>query len=179
MEIALDELETALLPVLERLGLHLYDVEITGNGRARVLRVSVDREGGIDTDALERATRSIDAATEDLLAGSYLLEVSSPGLERSLRRPWHFVHAVGEMVSVKHRADGAATRDRGTLLAADDGGITLSVDGHERRIAYPAIVAARTVFAWEAAPQPGKGSRPGSKSKARGAASGATRGSRE
>jgi ribosome maturation factor RimP len=143
-------------PAVAALGLDLYDVEISGSGRARVLRVLVDRAGGVDLDVIADATQSIspllDAAPLDaVIAGPYALEVSSPGLERPLRTPAHFARAVGEVVSVKTRAtdDHAARRVRGTVESADDSGIDLTVDGATERIAYDAITQARTVFEWE------------------------------
>ncbi len=87
----------------------------------------------------------------------YALEVSSPGLERPLRRREHFVRAIGATVSVKHRiADGSVVRERGTLTAADAVQITVETDGAPQAITYDDIVQARTVFDWGPAPKPGK-----------------------
>ena len=107
-----------------------------------------------------------------MLRDSDVLEVSSPGLERTLRRPEHFATAVGSLVSVKHLRDGETVRDRGTIVAADDDGIELALetsdnpdatdrDAPNPRIAYVDIVACRTVFEWGPAPRPGRGSKPG------------------
>ena len=85
-------------PSSAALGLELYDVEISGTGRARVLRVLVDREGGIDLEAIAAATEAVSPLLDQppldaALAGPYTLEVSSPGLERPLRTPAHFAGA--------------------------------------------------------------------------------------
>ena len=79
--------------------------------------------------------------------------MSSPGVERPLRRPEHFRRAIGSTVSVRHRVDGVATRTHGTLTAADDTGCTVDADGAPIPIAYDDITQARTVFEWGPAPR--------------------------
>jgi ribosome maturation factor RimP len=159
-------------PVVESLGLGLYDVEITGSGRARVVRVLVDRPAGVDLDTVAAATEAIspvlDAPPVDgWLAGPYALEVSSPGLERPLRTAAHFRGAVGETVSVKTRAfDGVARRDRGVVELAGDTGFELRLDdGSRLSIAYDDVVQARTVFEWGPTPKTPTGKTPTGKKK--------------
>ena len=144
-------------PVLSSLGLELVDVEFEGAGRARTLRLSIDREGGVDLDALAEATAPVSDALDaaGAVAGSYNLELSSPGLERPLRRPSDFRRFTGTQVSVKsHEPISGARRHRGLLVVADDEGISLEVDGEARRFPYDAIASARTVFEWGPAPKP-------------------------
>jgi ribosome maturation factor RimP len=144
-------------PVLSSLGLELVDVEIVGSGKARTLRLTVDREGGIDLDALAEANRPVSDAldTVDVLSGRYTLELSSPGVERPLRRPSDFARFVGTMISVKsHDPVDGARRHRGLLAEVDDTGIAVEVDGEHRRFSYDAIASARTVFEWGPAPKP-------------------------
>ena len=144
-------------PVLSSLGLELVDVEIVGSGRARTLRLTVDREAGIDLDALAEANGPVSAALDavDALSGPYTLELSSPGVERPLRRPSDFRRFVGTIVSVKsHDPVDGARRHRGLLIEADDVGIAVEVDGEHRRFSYDAIASARTVFEWGPAPKP-------------------------
>ena len=150
-------LRAAAEPVLSSLGLELVDVEIVGSGRARTLRLTIDRDGGIDLDALAEANRPVSDALDavDAITGPYNPELSSPGLERPLRRPAEFRRFVGTTVSVKsHDPISGARRHRGQLVAADDGGIDLEVDGEPRRFPYDAIASARTVFEWGPAPKP-------------------------
>jgi ribosome maturation factor RimP len=158
-----ERLAAVLEPVVRDLGLELYDVEIGGSNRARTLRVLVDRDGGVDLDAITEATEALapvldgNAEVATALPGSYLLEVSSPGLERPLRTPAHFRRAVGDPISLKSRdAQGAVTRRRAVLAAADDGGIEIEIDGARERVEYGDIVASHTVFEWGPAPKPGK-----------------------
>jgi ribosome maturation factor RimP len=151
-----DTIAQALVPAVSALGLELYDVELSGTARARILRVMVDREGGVDLDAIADATQAVspllDAPPLDaLIAGPYALEVSSPGLERPLRTPAHFARAVGETVSVKWRTgdDHGARRVRGVVTAADDSGFDLTLDdGSTERVPYADVTQARTVFEW-------------------------------
>ena len=146
-------------PILARLGLELFDVELKGP----VLRVSVDRPGGVDLDALSDATRAVSAAldADDPLPSRYTLEVSSPGLERPLRTPAHFRRFLGTTVTVKTNPDVEGERRiTGPLDVADDEGITVA----GRHLAYSEIERARTVFEWGPTPKP-KGAPPRAKAK--------------
>jgi ribosome maturation factor RimP len=154
-----DEIAAAIEPVLATIGLELYDVELGTSGRSRTLRVTVDRDGGVDLDTITAATERISPVLDARggLAGPYALEVSSPGLERRLRRPEHFRRAIGETVSVKTRdPQGAAQRLRGQLLEADEAGVVLDTGEGIERIRYDDVVQARTVFEFGPAPKPGK-----------------------
>jgi ribosome maturation factor RimP len=144
-------------PVLSSLGLQLVDVEIVGSGKARTLRLSVDRDGGVDLDALAEANGPVSDALDaiDALSGPYTLELSSPGVERPLRRPSDFARFLGTTVSVKsHDPVDGARRHRGLLVEADEVGIAVEVEGQHRRFSYDAIASARTVFEWGPAPKP-------------------------
>jgi ribosome maturation factor RimP len=138
-------------PLLARQSLTLYDVEQSGSS----LRITVDAPGGVDLEAIAHATRLISVALDehDPFPSKYTLEVSSPGLERPLRTPAHFAGAVGTTVSVKTNARVEGERRlKGTLIAADDEGITIG----DHTLRYDEIEKARTVFEWGPAPKPGK-----------------------
>lgn len=145
-----------LSPVVAALGLELVDVECA----AATVRVTVDRDGGIDLDALADANRAVSSALDrlDPLPGRYTLEVSSPGLERRLRTPAHFAKALGEVVSVRLLPGaGEARRFRGRLTAVDDRRIVVEgpdIPGGTADVGYDAIERARTVFEWGAKPAP-------------------------
>jgi ribosome maturation factor RimP len=159
-----ERVRDVVLPLLTERQLDLYDIELAGP----VLKVVVDRpageSGGLDLDVLADATRAVSRALDeaDPIAGHYTLEVTSPGLERPLRTPRHFVRAVGEAVNVKVTAAAAAEtgerRVAGVLATADDEGITVRSDDPpaERRVSYADIERARTVFEWGPAEKPGK-----------------------
>lgn len=165
-----DRVRELVLPLLADRQLDLYDVELAGS----LLKVVVDRPEGLDLDLLSDTTRAVSRALDeaDPIPGTYTLEVTSPGLERTLRTPQHFARAVGEQVKVKLLAGAAATGERrlaGELVAADDTGVVVRAgsddDGVpvERRVAYGDIDRARTVFEWGATAKPGAARRPGRK----------------
>jgi ribosome maturation factor RimP len=152
-----DRVRDLVLPLLDDRDLDLYDVEMQGP----VLRVVVDSppgsDGGLDLDVLADATRAVSRALDDAdpISGRYTLEVTSPGLERKLRRPEHFERAVGETVKIRTVAGaGDERRVEGQLVGADTTGVTVRTgvadDGTalERRLGYDDIERARTVFEW-------------------------------
>jgi ribosome maturation factor RimP len=133
-------------PLLATHGVEVVDVEQLG----ATLRVTVDRPGGIDLDAVSDATLVVSDALDshDPLPGRYTLEVSSPGLERPLRTPAHFQRFVGTAVAVKTRAEvDGDRRVEGILESADEEGFVVA----GRRLAYDEVEKARTVFVWEPA----------------------------
>jgi len=143
-----DSIETFLAE--ERV--ELDDLELSG----RTLRVVVDTEGGIDLDHITDVSRGVSRLldeSEDLVPDSYNLEVTSPGLERSLRRPRHFEKALGRPVRVKTTG---GERVQGTLTEVGESDFLISTDGGEARIAYSKVAKARTVFEVPSTPKPGK-----------------------
>lgn len=145
-------------PLLDDLGLDLYDLEFAGGA----LRVTVDREGGVDIGAIGKLTRSLNRVLDeaDPIPGEYTLEVSSPGLERALRTEAHYVRSVGETVAIKTRPGVEGDRRvTGRLVSVADGVITLAPEGPDpdarRSLAIADIERARTVFSWGPAPRPG------------------------
>ena len=139
--------EQVVAPLLERRDLRLYDVELAGG----TLRVVVERAGGLDLEVLGELTREVSAALDaaDPLPGRYTLEVSSPGLERTLRRPDHFAGALGTPIRVKTKPGTEGDRRvEGELVAADGEHITVRVDGGTRTLGLDQIERARTVFEW-------------------------------
>lgn len=150
-----EQIREIVMPVLDGCALELYDIE---HNRG-VVKILVDRPGGVDLAALAHATRLIGSALDELdpFPGSYSLEVSSPGLERPLRRPEHFQGALGEVARIKRRADlEGERRVRGRLVGVDSTGIEIQPDdGHRHRIAFCDIERAETVFEWGPSPKPG------------------------
>jgi len=152
------DLFAVLQPVVVAAGLELVDVEM----KSGVLQVTVDREGGVDLEALTDANRAVSALLDEVdpIPGRYSLEVSSPGIERPLRTPAHFAKAVGATVTVKTRPQVPGDRRlRGTLVSSDDDGFTLAVedsDGEPVRLAYADVDRVRTVFVWGGQEAPGR-----------------------
>jgi ribosome maturation factor RimP len=151
--------EALIEPLVHARRCTLYDLELTQRGAFQMLRVVIDRPGGVDSDTCATVSRMVSRALDDadFISGSYTLEVSSPGLERALRRPDHFVSAATEKVTarVKARSHGSLV---GILAEADDQGLRLETsDGNTVHIGYGDVLSARTVFTWPTgSPKPGR-----------------------
>lgn len=149
-----DDIERAVAPVVESAGLELVDVEV----RAGYVKVTVDREGGVDLDTISSTTTRVSHALDQhdaVPGGRYELEVSSPGLERRLRLPEHFRRFVGEAVALKTRPGlEGDRRAEGRIVEAGEQEFTLEGDkvpGGRRTYAYDELERAHTVFDWRAA----------------------------
>jgi ribosome maturation factor RimP len=148
-----DRVREIVAPLVEAAELELYDIDLASG----TLQILVDRPGGADIGSISDLARSISRALDehDPIAGAYALEVSSPGLERPLRTPEHFGHALGATVKVKTKpgTDGDR-RVEGTVTAADDDTVTVTpVDGAPRTLRYDDIERARTTFEWGPTPK--------------------------
>lgn len=153
-----DRLWETLEPYLEAEGVELDDLDVRGRGNGRLVRVTVDAPGGIGVDRIAEISRGVSRLLDegDPVPGSYTLEVSSPGLERPLRRPRHFAKSVGREVDVKTAEEiEGAQRHRGVLERVDARTMQVLVDGAERTIPMESVTQAKTVFRWEKAPKPG------------------------
>jgi len=129
-----------LAPVVTASGHDLEGLEVTPAGRRRVVRMVVDRDGGVSLDDVADVSRAVSEALDDidarepaLLGGAYVLEVSSPGVDRPLTEPRHWRRNVGRLVTAV-LADG--TSETGRLTAADDDGVELG----GRRVAHADLV---------------------------------------
>jgi ribosome maturation factor RimP len=150
-------------PIASDLDLDVYDVEQRGG----TLRVTLDTRpgapGSVDLEQLSLATRLISRELDhaDPVPGRYTLEVTSPGVERSLRTPAHFQREVGKTVSVRlANVDAEQRRLEGVLVAADDRTATIRIDEGGEPVDHvvdiDSIDRARTVFVWGPQPKPGK-----------------------
>jgi ribosome maturation factor RimP len=147
--------EALVRPIIERAGFEFVEVVKAREAGRSILRVVLDRPGGADLDALAELSRLVSQRldTEGYERGPYELQVSTPGLERSLERPAHFRRTVGERVKVKTTAPLEGSKSHtGTLIAADDDGITIAIGpkAQELRVPYVGIASARTVVDWDA-----------------------------
>jgi ribosome maturation factor RimP len=166
----LAKVKSLVMPIVNDLKLDLYDIEFRGG----TLRITIDTppgtvasgesgdHGGINLDSLALATRLISREMDhhDPVAGHYTLEITSPGLERTLRLPIHFQREIGKTVAIRLRDTvNGLRRIQGVLIAASDTEATIRLDDAaltERSVAYAQIDRARTVFVWGPAPKPGK-----------------------
>ena len=143
----IEQIETLVSPLCERLEVELVDVEYTGG----VVRLTVDRPDGIGMDYIAPLTREVSRALDhaDPITGTYTLEISSPGLERSLKKPEHFLRAVGSKITLKTQPGTEGDRRvTGELERADDQEISVLVEEESRILNYDQILKARTVFDW-------------------------------
>lgn len=128
--------EAYLLPVLAECGFTLWDVEYVKEGSNWYLRVYIDKEGGITVDDCERISRPLSdwLDQEDFIEDSYILEVSSPGLGRPLKRDRDFERSIGKDVEIRlFKALDQQKEFTGTLKAYDRNTVTLTqADGAER-----------------------------------------------
>ena len=145
--------EALVAPVVEASGLELVEVTFRREAGRKVLRVVVDREGGVDIDTIsataEQVSRRLDL--EGFAPGPYALDVSSPGIERPLRRPVDFRRRVVDRVKVRTVSPIEGARNHaGALVSADAEAIVIATDGGELRMPYEEIASARTVADWDA-----------------------------
>ncbi|MBP3919555.1 MAG: ribosome maturation factor RimP [Clostridia bacterium] len=142
-------------PIAEELGYVIWDVEFVREGSEWYLRITIDSDNGISIDDCERLHRAIDAPLDeaDPIEQAYHLEVSSPGIERVLKYPWHFSVFVGEDIAVKLYAPlpeaGNVKQLRGILEAYDEDEDVLHLRTGETRIDLPRAKAAAVHAAFD------------------------------
>ena len=131
-------------PEVAAVGYDLEALTVTAAGKRSVVRVIVDKDGGVTLDDVADVSRTIsdvlDRVDEDdpsLLGTTYVLEVSSPGVDRPLTEPRHWRRNVRRLVTAVAREGSPVT---GRLVAADDDAVTLEVDGQERLLPLVGLV---------------------------------------
>jgi ribosome maturation factor RimP len=160
----IERVRALVSPIVADLHLEIYDLEHRGGTLRVVLDTPAGSPGSVDLDTLALATRLVSRELDhaDPIPGRYTLEVTSPGVERTLRTPAHFRREVGKSVTIRLRDAGGddPRRVEGVLVAADDTTATIrDAGGDERLVELTRIDRARTVFEWGPQPKPG-GPRP-------------------
>jgi ribosome maturation factor RimP len=146
MTVLRERLIALIEPLLERLGYELVELEYSAGRAHGILRLFVDKAGGVGVDDCERVSREVSALldVEDPIPTAYTLEVSSPGFDRVLRTQAHFERFAGSRVFVELKVPRAGRRRyTGTLLAVDGTGIAVEVDGQQVQMSYAEIGKAR------------------------------------
>jgi ribosome maturation factor RimP len=132
MSDAVGEVRRLLDPILESMGLSLWDLEFHKQGPQWLLRIFIDREpGGVTLSDCETVSRDLSATldVEDNISHAYTLEVSSPGLDRTLSKPEHFVRFTGSMVRIKtYQPINGQKVFRGRLLGLDEDMIKMELE---------------------------------------------------
>ncbi len=134
-----ERIETELTDPLSALGLDLEAVEITPAGKRRILRVAVDKDGGVTLDDVAGATRQVSGALDasDVMGEQpYTLEVTSRGVDRPLTRPRHWHRNMQRLVKVT-MADGEVLTGR--IVGAGETGAELEVSGRKREVGYDRV----------------------------------------
>lgn len=149
-----EKLDAIIRQGTEAAQVELYHWEISRGGARTKLVVYIDTPTGVTLKDCERASRAIEALldAQDPLAGPYVLEVSSPGIERRLWERSHYERAKGKRVKVMLRVPKAGRNVlTGRLISVSDQGITLEVDGHLAAVGFPEITRAQVVYepGWE------------------------------
>lgn len=148
MAITRQELQDLLEPAAARLGFEIADLELHVSRGRGLLRVFIDGPSGVTVDDCEAVSRQVSAVLDvaDPIAGTYSLEVSSPGLDRRLARPGHFDRFAGSEVQIRLRRllDGRR-KVRGTLLRRDGDAIEVRSEGAVLRIPLAEVDVARLV----------------------------------
>jgi ribosome maturation factor RimP len=146
-----------LEPVIVRDGFELVEVEWAREGPAWVLRLFVDRPGGVTIEHCQELSRTVEPIldVEDFITPAYHLEVSSPGLDRPLRKPADFERFAGERVHVKtfgplDGPTGPRKNWTGTLRGLEAGQVLVEVDGTLHRIPHDKIAKANLEYDFEA-----------------------------
>ena len=142
-------------PLAETQGLEIIDIELRreGSRSGRVLRLYLDREGGPTVDDLSQMSRELSALLDDhdVVEGAYTLEVSSPGINRPLKRPEHFKRFIGKRVRVRTRDLVHGRRSfLGPLLDVFSDKIALNQDGARIEIPLAAIEKSNYEHDWSA-----------------------------
>ena len=156
MDTAIEKVWQMAAPLARGEGLEIVDIELKSEGGrgGRVLRLYLDKEGGPNIDELGRVSRGLSDLLdehEDVVDGNYTLEVSSPGINRPLRRLEHFERFVGKKIRVRTRdmIDGRRAF-LGELLEVSAGKIAVSQDGARWEIPFSQIEKSNYEHDWSA-----------------------------
>lgn len=138
------EIRSRVEPVLASRGVDLEDVSLTSVGRREVVTIVVDRDGGVDLDVIAEVSTEISGVLDQppsLFSGAYVLEVTSPGVDRPLTEARHWRRAVGRLVTVERATAPTMT---GRVIAATSTGATIAMaDGSEETVEFPEVSSAR------------------------------------
>ena len=145
------KVEKRLKPIIENLNYELYDVQYVKEGKDYYLRIIIDKDGIIDIDDCENVNNAITDILdeEDYIKEQYYLEVSSPGLERVLRKKEHFIEQIGNEISIKlFKAIDKEKELIGVLKEYNDNEIILEVNNININIDLKNISLAKTIYEW-------------------------------
>lgn len=147
-----ERVETLIKPTVEKIGYDLYDVEYAKEGKNYFLRILIDKPEGIDLEDCERVNNAINDLLDeaDYIKEQYFLEVSSPGIERVLRKDRHIEQNIGKEVQVKlfQKGENGKKEERGILQEFKEKTITIAVDTGKIEIERKNIAQIKTIYHW-------------------------------
>lgn len=164
MEVWLEKVEKIAQEIAEREGCLLYDIEHSGTGKGRILRVYIDKESGVGIEDCSNVSKALNLrldVEEIVPGGMYNLEVSTPGLDRHLKNQWHFEKVVGKKIFIqlsKSLGSLNATEDKGlvsmkkfeeVLKSVDKENLFFDIRSNEVKIPFTAIEKAKLVFEYK------------------------------
>ena len=148
-----EKVEKLVKPIIENLGYELYDVEYAKEGKNYYLRIFIDNEKGIDLNDCEKVNDSITDILdeENYIKEQYFLEVSSPGIERVLRKEEHLKKSIGEEINIKlFKKDEKGNKEYlGRLKDFNQNEIIIEQEEKEIKIERKNIAQIKTVYNWD------------------------------
>ncbi|RUM75166.1 MAG: ribosome maturation factor RimP [Sulfurovum sp.] len=140
-------LETQIAKIVEANGAALYDTEIVTEFDETIFRVLITKVGGVDLDLCATISYELSPFLDvhPPMSQAYRLEISSPGIERKLKKPSHFQNAIGEKVKLKI---AGGEKLKGTLKSADNEGIVVETKAGDESYKYSDLNTCKTYFEW-------------------------------
>ncbi len=138
--------EELLLPIAQKHGVSIYDVEYVKEGSDFYLRAFIDKAEGVGINDCENVSREFSDVLDkaDFIDDSYILEVSSPGLGRTLKKDRHFANSIGQDVEIKlFKAQDGSKEFEGNLIRFDEVSVTVSINNEERTFSRSDIAIIR------------------------------------
>lgn len=155
MQDQLSQIKNSIISILNSLNLELVDLEYLGNARKGILRVTIDKAGGVTLEECEKASRNIAPALDvyNIIDHSYVLEVSSPGLDRPLKNPEDFQKAVEKLVRIRTvpRINPQAVFVGRLISVQENGTIEVLIEGKKEEkitVLFKDIAAANLEVEW-------------------------------
>ena len=141
--------EELLLPIAERYQVEIYDVEYVKEGSEWYLRAYIDKEAGVSIVDCENVSRALSEELDrtDFISDGYILEVSSPGLGRTLKKEKHFIKSMGQEVELRtYKPIDKCKEFVGILEGYQDGNVTIQMDGQSKTFEKSDIALVRLTF---------------------------------
>ena len=141
--------EKLLAPIAEKFQVEIYDIEYVKEGNDYYLRAYIDKADGVNIEDCEHVSRALSDALDeaDFIPDAYVLEVSSPGLGRTLKKDKHFEKSIGQEVELKlFKPIDKCKEFAGTLESFDADSITVNIDGESRRFERADLALVRLAF---------------------------------